>query len=242
MKTAFISDVHGNLEALTAVTQSLRDEGVSRVLFLGDIVGYGANPGECIEIVREIADTILAGNHDWAAVDKTDTSSFNAAAQAAVAWTKSVLTAADKAFLSQLSLNEETKDFFCVHATPLHPEAWGYIVNDRDASQSFAHFSESLCFVAHSHYPTVFILTDKNRINSERTAHLSIRAGCRYIINSGSVGQPRDGNPAASYGIYDTDKKEYRLLRVEYDIALAQKKILDAGLPPFLAHRLALGR
>jgi diadenosine tetraphosphatase ApaH/serine/threonine PP2A family protein phosphatase len=242
MKIALVSDVHGNLEALLSVKKSLENEGVDRVLFLGDIVGYGASPNECIDVVRVTAHTVLAGNHDWAAIGKSSTSNFNPLAEAAITWTAEQLTKGNKKFLFSLPLREDREDFLSVHATHLNPEAWAYIVKADDADKSFLHFLQPICFIAHSHYPIIFIQTETGLVVSERASGLTIKAGQRYIINSGSVGQPRDGSPLASYGIYDTEKKTYSLVRVEYDVALAQKKIIAAGLPPFLAKRIGLGR
>lgn len=242
MKIALLSDVHGNLEALQSVLRSITRQHVDRVLFLGDIVGYGANPNECIEAVRETADVILAGNHDWAAIGKSATYSFNPVALAAIRWTENRLQPQHRAFLAALPLQYATDDFLCVHATPQHPEAWGYIIDEDDAAVGFEHFPQQACFTAHSHYPIIFVRDKTGMPWSENKMEIKLREGLRYIINSGSVGQPRDGNPQASYGIYDGDSREYRRVRVSYDIEGAQKKILGAGLPAFLAARLSLGR
>lgn len=242
MKIAFISDVHSNLEALTSVRKSLQNVGNDKVLFLGDIVGYGANPNECIEIIKDLSDDILAGNHDWAAVGKSSAEYFNIVAKEAIEWTQDKLTEQNKAFLSSLALKGEWEELIYVHATPSHPEEWNYIFNIFDATDNFETFSQPLCFVAHSHQPVIFVQTKTGSISSERSTYMTLQKDFRYIINSGSVGQPRDGNPLSSYGIYDTEKKEYRLIRVQYDVTRAQKKILDAGLPPFLASRLGMGR
>lgn len=242
MKIAFISDVHSNLEALTSVRKSLQNVGNDKVLFLGDIVGYGANPNECIEIIKDLSDDILAGNHDWAAVGKSSAEYFNIVAKEAIEWTQDKLTEQNKAFLSSLALKGEWEELIYAHATPSHPEEWNYIFNIFDATDNFETFSQPLCFVAHSHQPVIFVQTKTGSISSERSTYMTLQKDFRYIINSGSVGQPRDGNPLSSYGIYDTEKKEYRLIRVQYDVTRAQKKILDAGLPPFLASRLGMGR
>jgi diadenosine tetraphosphatase ApaH/serine/threonine PP2A family protein phosphatase len=242
MKIAFISDVHSNLEALTSVRKSLQNVGIDKVLFLGDIVGYGANPNECIEIIKDLSDDILAGNHDWAAVGKSSAEYFNLVAKEAIEWTQDKLTEQNKAFLSSLALKGEWEELIFVHATPSHPEEWNYIFNIFDATDNFETFSQPLCFVAHSHQPVIFVQTKTGSISSKRSTYMTLQKDFRYIINSGSVGQPRDGNPLSSYGIYDTEKKEYRLIRVQYDVTRAQKKILDAGLPSFLASRLGMGR
>jgi diadenosine tetraphosphatase ApaH/serine/threonine PP2A family protein phosphatase len=241
MKIAFISDIHGNFEALDSVKNSLLTEKVDRTICLGDIVGYGANPNECIDLLNKISDEIIAGNHDWASVSKTSIKYFNSFASEAVKWTRNKLTEKNRLFLSSLSLKKKAENCLYVHAAPLNPEHWDYITNLQDAAASFKTFSRQLCFVAHSHNPLIFIHTDTGEIICIRKSRLTIEKGFRYIINVGSVGQPRDGNPHSSYGIYDSEKKEYKLVRVPYDIAGAQKKILDSGLPPFLASRLESG-
>jgi len=241
MKIAFISDIHGNLEAFQAVIASLADYDVKKVMFLGDIAGYGANPNECIDLLRSITDCNIAGNHDSAAVDKTAISYFNPYAQEAVRWTKEVLTRQNVLFLSSLPLADALYDFMVVHSSPLQPELWDYVVSFSDAQIGFRNFTQQLCFMGHSHHPGIFVLDNAGRISIEERPAITIKAGNRYIINIGSVGQPRDGNPLSSYGLYDTETNEYRLIRVEYNIALAQQKILAAGLPRFLAERLSVG-
>jgi predicted phosphodiesterase len=241
MKIALISDIHSNLEAFQAVAKSFAHHSVGKILFLGDITGYGANPNECIDLLRSITDCNIAGNHDFAVVDKTDISYFNPYAQDAVLWTKAVLTREHALFLSALPLCGALYDFMFVHSTPLHPELWDYIVSFSDALISFNNFTQQICFIGHSHHPGIFVQDHAGRISAEEKTTISIKEGSRYIINIGSVGQPRDGNPLSSYGMYDTENKEYRLIRVEYNISAAQQKILAAGLPRFLATRLSVG-
>jgi diadenosine tetraphosphatase ApaH/serine/threonine PP2A family protein phosphatase len=241
MKTALLSDVHGNLEALTAVIRSLKDEGIQQLLFLGDAVGYGANPNECIELLREVSDDMLAGNHDWAAVGKSSYKEFNPDAKKAIEWTRQNLTKENRLFLSSLPLLGEAEGFLFVHATPYEPELWDYIFGTDDAEYYFEKFRHSLCFTAHSHIPVIFIQTDTGKTLLQKGGQIAIKKDFRYIINSGSIGQPRDGSPLSSYGIYDTDKKEYTLMRMIYDVGQAQEKILNAGLPQSLATRLSLG-
>jgi diadenosine tetraphosphatase ApaH/serine/threonine PP2A family protein phosphatase len=242
MKVALLSDIHGNLEAFQAVSESLAALRADEIIFLGDIVGYGANPNECITMLRNLTECCIAGNHDFAAVNKTDVKYFNTHAREAVAWTKKVLTEENTRFLSSLPLFGARHGFVYVHSTPMHPQLWDYIFLLSEASVSFNSFKEPLCFVGHSHYPTIFIQEESGALSEAESAAINLRDDCRYIINIGSVGQPRDGSPLASFGLYDTETKKYRLVRVEYDVATAQQKILDAGLPPFLAARLALGR
>ena len=241
MKIALISDIHSNLEAFQAVMASITRHGIEKIMFLGDIVGYSANPNECIDLLRSVTDCYIAGNHDYAAVDKTDINYFNPYAQEAVLWTSGVLTRQNALFLSSLPLADALHDFMIVHSTPLHPELWDYVVSFADAQKCFRNFTQQLCFIGHSHHPGIFVQDRSGRIFEEYRIDMKFTEGNRYIINIGSVGQPRDGNPLSSYGLYDTETNEYRLIRVEYNIALAQQKILAAGLPRFLAERLSVG-
>ena len=242
MKIALISDIHSNLEAFQAVMASITRYGVEKVMFLGDIVGYGANPNECIDLLRDTADCNITGNHDSAAVNKTDIRYFNPYAQEAVLWTKDVLTRQNALYLFSLPFTDVLYNLMVVHSTPRHPELWDYVVSFSDAQIGFKNFTQQLCFIGHSHHPGIFVQDRAGRISEEEKTTISIREGDRYIINIGSVGQPRDGNPLSSYGLYNTETNEYRLIRVEYNIVQAQQKIIAAGLPRFLAERLSIGR
>lgn len=241
MRTALLSDIHSNLEALLAVITALREASIDRVVFLGDIVGYGASPNECIRLIDGLADTIIAGNHDWACAGKDNIQSFNPRARTAAEWTRKELTAENKAFLLSLPLKEKYENSVFVHSTPYFPESWDYVTSSSDAALCFESFSAELCFIGHSHIPAVFTLQPDHKIISETPEALSLSEGSRYIINCGSIGQPRDKNPMAAYGIHDSGDKTFQLKRVAYDIQTAQKKILAAGLPEFLAKRLESG-
>lgn len=242
MKIAFISDVHGNLEAFTAVCASIRYEQVDRVVFLGDIVGYGANPNECIELLQTLTGHSVAGNHDWAATGRQSTDSFNSVARDAIAWTCAQLSTVNKQFLMELPLTLEMNEFFCVHATPYMPGQWRYVYNALDAEDAFVTFKQRLCLIAHTHCPAIFVKRADTPVVRELSSQVTLHPGSRYIINCGSVGQPRDGDPRASYGIFDESCSQYYLVRVDYDVASVKKKILQAGLPDFLAHRISVGR
>jgi diadenosine tetraphosphatase ApaH/serine/threonine PP2A family protein phosphatase len=242
MKTAFISDVHGNLEAFTAVCASIKNEDVDRIIFLGDIVGYGANPNECIEQLQALTGYAVAGNHDWAAAGRQPTGAFNAVAGDALEWTSAQLTHKNKLFLMSLPLILDVNELLCVHATPNMPETWIYVFNAVDAETVFETCSHRLCFIAHTHCPAIFTKLEGVPAMREVPAIATFHPHCRYIINCGSVGQPRDGDPRASYGVYDDEAKEYHLVRVAYDLWSAQRKVKRAGLPDFLAYRLSVGR
>lgn len=241
MKVALLSDIHGNLEAFQAVRESIAAHRAEEIIFIGDIVGYGADPNECIELLRILTDCSVAGNHDFAAVNKTDIKYFTPPAREAIVWTAQKLTAESSRFLSSLPLHGSRHGFSFVHATPMLPQLWDYILTPEEAAVSFENFVGQLCFIGHSHHPVIFIRNRSNTIAESSATALTLEDDCRYIINIGSVGQPRDGTPLSSYGLYDTRTKEFRLIRVAYDIAAAQRKIRAAGLPLFLSSRLTLG-
>ncbi len=242
MKYAIISDIHGNLEAFQSVINAIAAERLDEVVCLGDIVGYGANPSECIDLVLERASLCVAGNHDWGVAGKTNLNYFNRAARAAIEWTASQITAGYVQFLANLPLLAGNRFFTTAHATPLNPEDWNYIFTAQEARLNLHALEHPLCFVGHSHVPTVFCL-DQSGVVSYATsfAEVPISKGDRYLINVGSIGQPRDNDPRAAYGILDTDNQTVTLQRIPYDIAAAQRKIIAAGLPPVLAERIALG-
>jgi diadenosine tetraphosphatase ApaH/serine/threonine PP2A family protein phosphatase len=236
-----VSDVHGNLEALLAVKSKVEDIAPDKVIFLGDAVGYGAAPNECIEVLQGMTEVMIAGNHDFGAVDMTDTRLFNPIAREAIDWTAGALTPENRAFLKERPLTHtEGAEIRAVHATPFEPESWHYILSPNHALVEFEHFEEALCFIGHSHQPVIFELKDAETIVS-RTDAMKIEPGRRYIVNVGSVGQPRDHDPRACLCVCDMRAGELRIERVEYDIEAAKKRILDAGLPPVLANRLSWG-
>ncbi len=242
MSMVILSDIHSNLEAFQAVLKDISHEQVDQVLFLGDIVGYAADPDECIETLRGLTPHVVAGNHDRAAVGLTDTDNLNPLARAAVEWTAETITADHAAFLTRLPLTMSLPGMLLVHATPYQPEAWDYIVSLEDASQSFRHCDQQICFTGHSHYPISFVQDREGGISVIGSTSFTLLDSCRYLINVGSVGQPRDGDPRAAYGIYKPEDATFSLKRVPYDIKRTQEKIIAAGLPPFLAARLEAGR
>ncbi|MBW2221573.1 MAG: metallophosphoesterase family protein [Deltaproteobacteria bacterium] len=242
MKYAIISDVHSNLEAFQAVLEDLSKEKVDQVFFLGDIVGYCADPNPCIEILQGLTTIVIAGNHDWATVGLTKTSYFNPLAKVAIEWTARKITQSHKEFLKTLPLIQTRNTITLVHAAPNQPEKWDYIFSLQEASLSFNYYDHQICFIGHSHRPIAFVEDEERRISILINTSFTLRDSHRYIINVGSVGQSRDGNPRAAYGIYNTDDVRFTLRRIPYNIERTQKKIMDAGLPPFLASRLASGR
>jgi diadenosine tetraphosphatase ApaH/serine/threonine PP2A family protein phosphatase len=239
-KYAIFGDVHSNLEAFNAVLESMKNEGVTHYACVGDIVGYGANPVECVEKVRALGCKAVLGNHDAGAVEKTDIQFFNNAARSAVEWSKEVLNGPSASFLSSLPYVARTECFTLVHATLGNPEHWTYIFTAYDAESYFRYQEDPVCFVGHTHIPCCFSTNTSQGFS--RASRLRLEPGTKYIVNVGSVGQPRDGNPLASYVIYDLAEDVIRFVRVQYDIATAQKKIIDAGLPHILAMRLGWGK
>lgn len=242
MKYAIISDIHGNLEALDTVLAEIEKQKADSIICLGDIVGYGPNPNECVDKIKEVTEVSLAGNHDYAPLGKLDLSYFNPWARDAIRWTADELSESSIEFLLELPLKLEMNGFTIVHATPEQPAEWNYILTIGDAARNFSEFENQVCFVGHSHVPMVVSVDQEGEYLVQKENPLKIEEGLRYIINVGSVGQPRDLNPKASFAIYDHDEKTYQLLRVEYDISQTQSKIRKSGLPEFLAERLELGQ
>lgn len=240
MPFAAISDVHGNLDALKAVLKDIKRRGIKTVRFLGDAVGYGPDPNACVSLLMENSETLIAGNHDRGAVGLADTEGFNPHAKAAIKWTADVLTdenrEAIKGFLTMKSIDEE--DILLVHSTPFEPEKWHYLLSLHDAVLNFGHFREKTCLLGHSHIPFIAErLSDGGIAVHKESASLGTEG--RYIINSGSVGQPRDGDPRACYLIIEGCNAS--LLRVAYDVGITQRKMAKAGLPKPLIDRLSLG-
>lgn len=240
MRFAILSDLHANLEATEAVLADARERDCTHFICLGDVVGYNANPHECIEIVQNLECPVVKGNHDEQACLTESSRDFNALAEAAINWTRAHLTAGDKEWLRQLPLSQQVDDFTIVHATLDSPDQWGYVFNTLDAVGSFACQNTTVCFFGHTHVAGAFVRDDS--VKRVKVEQLPIEDEKKYFINVGSVGQPRDGDWRAAYCIYHVEEKAVEQRRVKYDLATAQKKIIAAGLPRLLADRLELGR
>ncbi|MBD5606244.1 MAG: metallophosphoesterase family protein [Candidatus Eremiobacteraeota bacterium] len=241
MRFAVISDVHANLESLEAVLARVPPS--DAVLCLGDIVGYGPNPNECLALVRERATATVLGNHDVAAVDGFGIEFFNDAARTAIEWTRGAIDADHVAWLDGLSYELRTDEYLMVHGAPV--EYFTYILNKRTAAQAFAATDAPLVFVGHTHLADYYALAPDGSIAHAHRQHggtLELEPGVRYIVNAGSVGQPRDLNPDASFATYDSDARTIVWERVPYAFARTQAKIEAAHLPASLARRLELGR
>lgn len=241
MRYGIFADVHSNLEAFQAVLDAFRNEGVERYIFVGDIVGYGADPIECISLLRQLNPIMVAGNHDWAAAGLFDKKWMNPHAEKAITWTESVLSDEDKGFLKSMELTNQTDTIGVVHGSLDKPEMFKYVFDIFEAEISLEESLNHICFIGHTHSPVVFFMNDAN-VNYTLDNQATIYDGTRYLINVGSVGQPRDGNPHACYCVYDSQTRLLERKRVPYDIRKAQEKILNAGLPHILADRLPQGR
>ena len=240
MRYAILSDIHGNLEALHAVLDDCAGR-VDAVLCLGDTVGYGADPLPCVELIAERAQAIVAGNHEHAVAGRLPLEWFNRHARVAAEWTRERLDEDHRAYLGSLPLLTEVGDATLVHASPAQPEEWDYLVTAEDGFAAFPHFATRWCFVGHSHVPGAWSLGSAGPEHRPGGGLLQSERGRRYIVNVGSVGQPRDRDTRAAYAVWDVDERRITVRRVPYDVDAARAKIEEAGLPRFLADRLAAG-
>ena len=242
MRYAIIADIHANLAAFTAVLEDIEHRGgVEEVWCLGDFGGYGPDPHQCIELLRQCKHVCVAGNHDWGAIGKIDLSDFNPDAATACRWTAQQLSPEDIKYLENLPLVIEKDSFTLAHGSPREP-IWEYLISTSIAKENFTFFQSQYCLVGHSHVPLVFRDENGSCSFSKLTANIGLMLGKhRLIINPGGVGQPRDGNPQAGYAIYDSETKLVRLYRIPYDIGATQDKMMQNGLPVRLVVRLQYG-
>ncbi len=245
MRLFLFSDVHGNLHALDAVLKEAKTIGYDQAIFLGDAVGYGAFPNECVEKIRETAQWILRGNHDTAAFRLEEAEFFNPWAREAIEWTRHTLTQTNLEYLRGLPVRQRiSPDLLVVHSTPEDPEMWIYLFGSEIslALSYLSDFEEWLCAYGHTHIPLLLQLNPKEESGEILGTKGVLRRGYRYFLNPGSVGQPRDGDPRAAFAILDTEPWTFTVYRVEYPIEKAQQAIRTAGLPEILAERLAYGQ
>jgi predicted phosphodiesterase len=241
MRYALFSDVHANLEAFKAVIAALKTEKADKTVFLGDIVGYGCEPNQCIEELIRLDPVALAGNHDQACSGSFSLDHFNSYALESIVWTKSVLKRQNKNFLSSLKIAYSDQFICCSHGAFYRPEKFFYVYSPFQAEKDFERMQTSLLFMGHTHVPLIFEKKG-NKIKVFYKDCENIKKSSKYIINVGSVGQPRDGNPRAAYVIYDTKKRLVELKRISYNINKAQSTMKRAGIAEFLAQRLGQGR
>ncbi|MCI0707125.1 MAG: metallophosphatase family protein [Ignavibacteriae bacterium] len=232
MRIAIISDIHANLPALTAALGFLQHHQIDNIVCLGDIVGYGAQPNECIELVRQQCSHAVLGNHDAVAIGSLPLNHLNAPGKAAMRWTMEVLTKDNTQYLASLPLLLEHENATFVHASPFKPEFWTYIDSPFKAKDVFAAMNTELCFIGHTHVPGILC---------EKPGYFQLRKGFRFLINVGSIGQPRDGNPKLSLGIFDSTDWTYENYRLDYDIQRAADSITQNRLPSSLSRRLFQG-
>jgi diadenosine tetraphosphatase ApaH/serine/threonine PP2A family protein phosphatase len=232
MRIGIISDIHANLPALEAVLSALRDARADVIYCLGDTIGYGPFPNECVDLARRHCSIVLKGNHDSGLVGETEVEDFNHYGLVAIRWSQERVTAENKKFLESLPLVAVENGVTLAHASPSRPDEWSYILTLRAARDNFPAFTTNLCFIGHTHVPAV--------INEDLTIG-ALKSGIRCIVNVGSVGQPRDGNPESAFGLFDTDTTQYSLKRVPYDIQRTADRIVSEGLPEYLAKRLFQG-
>lgn len=242
MKFGIISDIHGNLEALEVVLKEIKKEDCNEIIFLGDVVGYGANPNECIELLRQERVVGVAGNHDYAVLNKTSIENFNPYAKEAILWTQKILTKESLWYLDAFLLVNKSYPFHIVHSSPDDPLDWYYLFTIEDIIPQFNFFSYPVCLVGHTHIPFVVAKRNDGKIEIIKEDKIMLNSDWQYIINVGSIGQPRDNNPKASFAIYDTKTNIFEIRRIDYDIEKAANKIIKANLPPILAERLFYGQ
>jgi len=243
VRIGIISDIHSNAEAFQAVLNQLTD--IDTIICLGDIIGYAADPLFCIEKIRELEIQCIKGNHEGAVTGELDLQYFNEDARHAILWTRDQLKEKDIIYLSDLNRKIEIcQNVLGVHGSPRQP-LWEYILDRQAAEEIFTSFDFKIYFIGHSHIAGYFTFSHKNKMVNYKSAidgaQIKIRKNNSYIINCGSVGQPRDRNPQASFAIFDTESSMVQIIRVNYPITKAQEKIINGKLPRFLAERLSMG-
>jgi diadenosine tetraphosphatase ApaH/serine/threonine PP2A family protein phosphatase len=248
MRYLVLTDIHANLEALEACIADATPRGFDQTLVLGDLVGYGGDPNAVVERVQSLAPVaIVRGNHDKVACGVEQAEGFNAVARSAAKWTLDVLEPAHREWLAALPegpIDVDEVVQIC-HGSPFDEDA--YIFDELDAVRALKVANRPLCLFGHTHYPVTFELSEDTfdsvgGSGSAPQTHIQMKPGCKYLINPGSVGQPRDGDPRAAYALVDTKLRWIELYRVKYRVEEAQAKVMKAGLPDVLAQRLAVGR
>lgn len=241
MRYAILSDIHGNVHALEMVLRSVKADAVDQIVCLGDTVGYGPDPGPCIDLLLQNECTVIAGNHDLAVCEKIECATFNVLARESVLWTRTVLNGDAVEFLTDLPLVSEFDGFTTVHGTLHTPELFDYVQTSYDADLSMQVMQQPLCFIGHSHVPIAFV-KQEDTIKYNRRQELLIDPAEKVIVNVGSVGQPRDLDPRACYAVYEAKDRKVSIKRVAYDVEGVVTRIREAGLPSPLGERLRVGR
>jgi diadenosine tetraphosphatase ApaH/serine/threonine PP2A family protein phosphatase len=243
MRYILMSDIHGNLEALQATIEAARRYEPYQLMCLGDLVGYGADPQPCVELIGDKANLMLAGNHDLAVAGIISTEEFNSIARQSIEWTRDQLSGEDKELLANLPLQYVDGDYCYTHASPIDPMRFVYIRTLEEVAEVFSHIGQQFCFVGHTHLPVLVTMSKKTgRMEVVRDHRVRLHDQTRYFVNVGSIGQPRDSNPDACMVVLDEEDRSLEFVRVPYDISKSQGKILSNGLPSYLAERLVLAR
>ncbi|MBN1673040.1 MAG: metallophosphoesterase family protein [Kiritimatiellae bacterium] len=240
MQYAILGDIHGNIQALSAVLEDAREQGVTHYACVGDVVGYNASPVECLRTIQELNCACVRGNHDHYCSHEESLQDFQPLAADTIDWTRKQLSDEQRKWLAELRLVKYVENFTIVHSTLDMPDKWCYVYHKLDASANFNYQTTSVCFYGHTHVPLYF--EKASGIKSDLYDSIQIVLGTKYFINVGSVGQPRDGDSRAAYVVYNLKKREVRLRRVPYDFSITQERILESGLPKRLAARLAVGK
>ncbi len=242
MKVFVCSDIHGNARALEAVMALYRTLMPAEFLFLGDCVGYGAHPDSCLEAILNVPGArIILGNHDSALIREAERADLNEVAAEAIAWSEALLGGTyDEAIRRRFVMQHEDPRYLAVHASPYRPEDWVYVFGAAEAEQAFAAREFGLCFVGHTHAPAAYAFGE-GEVPLREGVPLELRPGTRYIVNPGSVGQPRDGDRRAACCLFDSEAGTITLHRCEYDVEAEVRDIVEAGLPTYLGERLLYG-
>jgi predicted phosphodiesterase len=240
MKYAILGDIHANLEALRAVLTDAEEQGVTHFASTGDVVGYNADPKACLQMIRSLKSAVVQGNHDYYAACSEPMELFTPMAQKSIRWTRKQLSPFERKYLRQLPLILDVENFTIVHSSLNSPHRWNYIFKCKAADANFRNQFNQVCFFGHTHVPLAFI--KGSTIDKGFYEKLRVRPGFQYLVNVGSVGQPRDHNPRPAYVIYDLDEQTIQMRRVEYNPEATQQKIRAAGLPFRNALRLNSGR
>lgn len=243
MRYGIFSDVHSNIEAMTVVAQAMKSEGAQEYLCLGDFVGYYSSPNEVIELIQTLnCWKMVMGNHDSALLGKTSLSKFNQPAADAINWTKTRIKPENLKFLENLRLREEIGEIQLVHSSPFQSEEWHYLTSQEDLERNFRYFQGTLCFFGHVHKPFIAEQKMDGSVRILEEQEYTLQKDCRYLVNVGSVGQPRDSNPKTCYVMYDSTARKLAIRRLDYDYETTAKKTLEAGLSDYLAQRLKTGK
>ncbi len=242
MRLALLSDIHANLEALTAVFRDIESQKIDQVICLGDVVGYGSDPVACLELVEKNCRVRLMGNHESAALGRMNDQALNDVARSSMEWTRKQLDDRLIAMIERFEMQKRAADLQFVHASPFEPENWHYILTPKAAAKAFDATDAFICFFGHSHLPTIFSIGEDQKVRSRFGHDFQPLDENRYLVNVGSVGQPRDDDPRSCYVVYDSDTVDVYYRRVEYDFTVTQKKMAEVNAPALLIERIAIGR